>query len=252
MFPKLGFIDMYSLLISIGIAMCFVYLEIYYRKKQVPRLLISAFEINSLVAIVPGFVFACLFQNLYNFIENPSSFSWSWAMTFYGGLIGGLLFFLLGYFLFIRRKYGPQMHDFLIIAPASITVAHGFGRIGCFLAGCCYGIETDSWLGVTFPGMDHKVFPTNLFEAVFLICLSIVLLSLALKKNCIFNMPIYLMSYGAWRFGIEFIRGDHRGSLIGSLSPSQFWSILLFASGLIYLGCLLLKHRKPKEEKATN
>lgn len=240
---------MYSLLILIGIVMCFVYLEIYYRKKNVRRLLISAFEINSLAAILLGFVFANLFQNLYNYIENPSSFSWSYAMTFYGGLIGGIFFFLLGYFLFIRKKCGPQMHDFLIIAPASITVAHGFGRIGCFLAGCCYGIETDSWLGVRFPGLDHNVFPTNLFEAIFLLALSIVLLLLALKKNCVYNMPIYLMSYGVWRFGIEFIRGDHRGSLLGSLSPSQFWSIILFASGLFYLVYLLWK--KKKKNKTT-
>jgi phosphatidylglycerol:prolipoprotein diacylglycerol transferase len=251
MLPKLGFIDMYSLMILIGIVMCFVYLEIYYRKKKVSRLLISYFELDAVVAIILGFVFANLFQNLYNFIENPSSFSWSWAMTFYGGLIGGVSFFLLGYFLFIKKKYGPQMHDFLIIAPACITVAHGFGRIGCFCAGCCYGIETDSWLGVTFPGMTHKVFPTNLFEAIFLLVLSLVLLFLALKKNCIYNMPIYMMSYGAWRFGIEFIRGDHRGSFVGSLSPSQFWSILLFVAGVIYLIYLLIKkNRLPKEKSA--
>ena len=242
---------MYSLMILIGIVMCFVYLEIYYRKKKVPRLLISYFELDAVVAIILGFVFANLFQNLYNFLENPSSFSWSWAMTFYGGLIGGVSFFLLGYFLFIKKKYGPQMHDFLIIAPACITVAHGFGRIGCFCAGCCYGIETDSWLGVTFPGMTHKVFPTNLFEAIFLLVLSLVLLFLALKKNCIYNMPIYMMSYGAWRFGIEFIRGDHRGSFVGSLSPSQFWSILLFVAGVIYLIYLLIKkNRLPKEKSA--
>jgi phosphatidylglycerol:prolipoprotein diacylglycerol transferase len=229
--------------------MCFVYLEIYYRKKKVPRLLISYFEIDAVLAIILGFVFANLFQNLYNFIENPSSFSWSWAMTFYGGLIGGITFFLLGYFLFIKKKYGPQMHDFLVIAPACITVAHGFGRIGCFCAGCCYGIETNSWLGVTFPGMDHKVFPTNLFEAIFLLVLSIVLLLLALKKNCIYNMPIYLISYGAWRFGIEFIRGDHRGSFVGSLSPSQFWSILMFVAGVVYLVFLFTKKKTPKENK---
>jgi phosphatidylglycerol:prolipoprotein diacylglycerol transferase len=229
--------------------MCFVYLEIYYRKKKVPRLLISYFEIDAVLAIILGFVFANLLQNLYNFIENPSSFSWSWAMTFYGGLIGGVSFFLLGYFLFIKKKYGPHMHDFLVIAPACITVAHGFGRIGCFCAGCCYGIETDSWLGVTFPGMDHKVFPTNLFEAIFLLVLSIVLLLLALKKNCIYNMPIYLISYGAWRFGIEFIRGDHRGSFVGSLSPSQFWSILMFVAGVVYLVFLFVKKKTPKENK---
>ena len=244
MLPTLGFIDMYSLMIFLGIVACFAYLEIYYGKKKAPRLLISAFEINGIIAIVMGFVFANLFQNLYDFIENPSAFAWSWSLTFFGGLIGGVLSFLLGYFLVIRKKFGPQMRDLLVIAPASIAVAHGFGRIGCFCAGCCYGIETDSWLGVKFPGMAHKVFPTNLFEAIFLLILSGVLLFLALKKDFAFNMPIYLMAYGAWRFGIEFIRGDHRGSFVGSLSPSQFWSIMLFLAGIGYFVFLLIRKKK--------
>lgn len=177
-------------MIALGIVACFVYLEIYYRKKKVSRLLVSAFELNGVAAIVMGFVFANLFQNLYDFIENPSAFAWSWSLTFYGGLFGGVLSFLLGYFSVIRKKFGPQMRDLLVIAPASIAVAHGFGRIGCFLAGCCYGVTTDSWLGVQFPGMTEKVFPTNLFEAIFLLILSGVLLCLALRKNSPFTMPV--------------------------------------------------------------
>jgi len=244
MLPTLGFIDMYSFMIALGIVACFVYLEIYYRKKKAPRLLVSAFEINGVVAIAMGFVFANLFQNLYDFLENPSTFAWSWSLTFYGGLIGGVLSFLLGYFFLIRKKFGPQMRDLLVIAPASIAVAHGFGRVGCFFAGCCYGLPTDSWLGVEFPGMAEKVFPTNLFEAIFLLLLSGVLLYLALKNDFSFNMPIYLMTYGLWRFGIEFLRGDHRGSFVGFLSPSQFWSIVIFLAGIVYLVALLLRKKK--------
>jgi phosphatidylglycerol:prolipoprotein diacylglycerol transferase len=246
MFPTLGFIDMYSLMIALGVVMAFVYLEIYFRKKGESKKLTIDIEINALVSIGVGFLFAILFQNLYDFIENPSAYHWTWALTFFGGLIGGSLSFFLGYFLVLKKKYGPFLGRFAIIAPASITIAHGLGRIGCFCAGCCYGAETTSPLGMTFPGMDHKVWPTNLWEAIFLILLSLVLLFLALKKDCVYNFPIYMMAYGVWRFVIEYFRGDHRGDFIPGLTPSQFWALLLFIGGVVYLVLLLLKKKEQK------
>lgn len=235
MFPyAFGWLDMYAVMIGIGIISCFVFLEIYYRKQKVRKLLISYFEILGTLAIGLGLLFAVLFQNLYDFIENPETYSWSWSMTFYGGLIGGVVLFLLGYFFVIRKKFGPQMRNLLTIAPACITIAHAFGRIGCFLSGCCYGIETDSPLGVLFPGHNHAVLPTNLFEAVFLFILSGTLLFLALKINFKYNMGVYLISYGIWRFIIEFFRDDHRGEFIPGLSPSQFWSIIMIVGGIAF------------------
>lgn len=250
MFPKFGPFDSYSIMILIGIVMCFVYLEIYYRARKLDRFLLSAIEINGVIAIIVGVVFSVLFQNLYDFIENPSAYSWTWAMTFYGGLIGGVLSFLGGYFLFIKKKFGPQMKDLLVIAPASITIAHGIGRIGCFLAGCCYGKLTDSWLGVDFPGIGKR-YPTNLFEAIFLILLSVALLLLAIKKNFQYNTPIYLISYGVWRFLIEYLRDDHRGDFVMGLTPSQFWSIVMVFAGIAYI--FLYRHLvKKKASKAIS
>lgn len=238
---------MYSVMIFFGIVFCFIFLEVFYYHKNGSRRLTSAIEINGCIAIGVGFLFALLFQNLYDFIENPSTYTWTWAITFFGGLIGGVASFLVGYFCLLRKKYGPFMQDLLVIAPACITIAHGLGRIGCYLAGCCYGIETTSPLGVQFGTSLTSVWPTNLFEALFLIVLSIVLLYLAVFKNSAYCFPIYMLSYGAWRFGIEFIRGDHRGEFIGSLSPSQFWAIILFVAGIVYLGYIIFKKYKKKE-----
>jgi phosphatidylglycerol:prolipoprotein diacylglycerol transferase len=76
--------------------------------------------------------------------------------------------FILIYQFWVKKFYpNNSLLDLLPIAPPCITVAHGFGRIGCFLAGCCYGKVTDSIFGVTFPGMTHAVYPTQLFEALF-------------------------------------------------------------------------------------
>ena len=221
-----------------------LFVEIYGKKKELNRLLISYIEIDGIIAVIVGLFGAVLFQNLYDYIENPTSYKWSWSMTFYGGLIFGVLSFLLGYFLIIKRKFGPCLKDrILSFAPACVAIAQGFGRIGCFLAGCCYGKVTTSWIGIHFPNVPGKVIPTNLMEAIFMIILGIILFILALKKGKL-AAPVYLFSYSVWRFVIEFFRGDHRGQLIGNISPSQFWSIILFALGIGYVIYLIIDDKR--------
>lgn len=184
-----------------------------------------------------GLVFAILFQNLYDYIESPNTYQFSFSMTFIGGLIGGVATFILFNFFVVKKEDKEVFRKILVIAPCAITGAHFFGRIGCFFNGCCYGISSDSWLAVQFPQLETKVLPTQLFEALFLLILTILLGFLAFKKNFIYNFDIYLISYAIFRFLIEYIRGDDRGNFIGSLSPSQFWSIILLilGIGLIFL-----------------
>ena len=115
-----------------------------------------------------------------------------------------------------------------------MLIGHSLGRVGCFFAGCCYGKETDSCLGVKFPNLPHPVYPTQLYEAAFLLILFAVCSYLLLRRKFRHNMTVYLIGYGIFRFLIEFIRGDDRGKLFGLLSPSQFWSL-----GMVILGVLL-------------
>lgn len=228
MYPKLfGVIDSYSLMALLGVLVA-IFITIAYMKriKKDSNYLLSL-ALTGIVSIISGIVFACLFQNVYNFLSNPSHYYFSFAMTFYGGFFGGVLTFILMYFLYLRKKFGPTIREILVVAPGAIALAHGFGRIGCFLAGCCYGKVTNAWYGVYFPVLGKTVIPIQLFEAIFLFLLSFVLLFLAFKRNYKFTMIIYLLSYAIWRFFIEFIRDDPRGTFFKVLSPSQSWSILL-------------------------
>ena len=88
------------------------------------------------------------------------------------------------------------------------------------------------FFGVRFPNLLHKVYPTQLFESLFLFLLFGVLYYLVFKRRSYQAFAIYLFSYGVFRFGIEFIRGDHRGALVGSLSPSQTLSPVMVASSV--------------------
>ena len=68
------------------------------------------------------------------------------------------------------------MPYFDLVMPA-VSFAQGFGRFGCFFAGCCYGRETDAWYGITFHNSSFapngvKLIPTQLISAAgdFIIC----------------------------------------------------------------------------------
>ena len=218
---------MYGLMIAIGILGTFITLTLGGKKLGIGEKFLDFTFYCGIGSIVVGFLSASLFQATYNYIENPAAgFRFGESMTFMGGLIGGVVCFLAVYFI-VRPKLHGRLIDVLSLVPCCITIAHGFGRIGCFFAGCCYGIPTD-------------------YEAAFLFILFGVMLFLLIKYNFRHNMSVYLISYGVFRFLLEFIRGDHRGELVTGISPSQFWSIPMVALGIGLI--FLLNYLQPKRD----
>ena len=251
MYPHkiLGIFYLYGLMIAIGILACFAVLTICGKKFKIQEKFIDFVYFNAIVAIALGFGAAALFQATYNYIDNPAAgFDLKGGITFIGGLIGGIISFLAGYAIF-RKRYKARVTDILSIAPCCILIAHAFGRIGCFFAGCCHGPETDAWYGIyMYASSFHKyakVVPTHLFEAIFLFALFAICFILLWKKNFRYNLSVYLIAYGVFRFLLEYVRADDRGSFIPGISPSQFWSILMVVSGigLIFLMRWLFKRR---------
>lgn len=175
-----------------------------------------------------------LIVEIREFIADPSLFIAfiGGGGVFYGGLIGAVI----GAYLSSRiRKW--HFMDVMDTMAAPGALAHAFGRIGCFMSGCCYGMETDGCLGVTFPEgslapAGVKVLPTQLFEAIFLFVLAGVLMLIFWRtyKGGL-SIGIYMTAYAVWRFIIEFFRADRRGS-IGLITTSQFVSIFIFVFGL--------------------
>ncbi|MDD3172045.1 MAG: prolipoprotein diacylglyceryl transferase [Bacilli bacterium] len=235
-------INLYGIMIVTGVILCFIVLKVYSKKIGIDSKFLDFIELNGYIAIAVGFFFSAVWQGLYDYIENPAGgFSLSNGITFIGGLMGGALSFFVGYFVFGRKKYSNKLIDILSVLPCCILIAHAFGRIGCFFAGCCYGAPTDSWLGVVFPsgspsyyeyGAGVAVYPTQLFESFFLFIMFGLTSYLVLKKKFKYNFSLYLFGYGIFRFFIEYIRADDRGAFIGSLSPSQFWSIVMVLSSV--------------------
>lgn len=241
-------IDMYAICFLVGLIACFVFTYIAMRKSGYSTTARDTILIIGLFAIALGLMVAVFTQSIYDFIANPSDgFKITGKMTFLGGLLGGVISYLGIYFLYVyvinprlsdknifKSDMNKGVWELLRFAPISITLAHAFGRIGCFCAGCCGGIQTDLWFGVQFPGEHVKHIPTQLFEAIFLFLISIVMIVLYFKFKFKYNMTVYLIGYGIWRFLIEFVRNDDRGQFIPGLTPSQFWSILMVIGGIIF------------------
>ena len=241
-------IDLYAIFFLIGLVACFIFTIIAMKKSGYSTTASDTILIIGMFAIALGLLFGVLVQSLYDFIANPKDgFHITGKMTFLGGLLGGVIVYLGLYFLYVyvinprlkeRNFFKSDMNKgvwFLLrFVPISITLAHAFGRIGCFFAGCCGGKETDAWFGIQFAGELHKEIPTQLFEAIFLFIISAVMIVLYFKFHFKYNMTVYLMGYGTWRFIIEFFRDDDRGAFIPGLTPSQFWSILMFIGGILF------------------
>lgn len=250
MYPTLNIsglqIDLYTVWIVVGIIACLIFTIFTMKKCGYSATARDTIIIIGVLSIILGFLAGMLFQAIYDFIENPSAgFKFNGGMTFLGGLLGGIIVFVGLYFLYVY-VINPRLKDtnffksdmnkgiwyLLRIAPISITIAHGFGRIGCLFAGCCYGHESHEWYAVYSNNAGGYVVPVQLYEAIFLFVLSGVLMLLLFKFKSKDEMAIYLVSYGIWRFIIEFYRGDYRGSFVGNLTPSQFWSIIMVVVGI--------------------
>ncbi len=155
---------------------------------------------------------------------------WEGGLTFYGG-------FLLAVgagIVYLRRYRLPILKVADLFAP-SIALGLSFARIGCFMAGCCYGKETVLPWAVTFTHpqslarLGVPLHPTQLYEAAG--CLALFLFLTWMEKKKSYEGEIFwlfLLVYSLLRFLIEFFRDDPRGFLFGTfLSTSQAIGVLL-------------------------
>lgn len=169
------------------------------------------------------------------------------GFVFYGGLLGGAL----GLFVY-GKQFRTEISGYLDICATVLPLGHALGRVGCFFAGCCYGLEYHGWGAYVYKRptdaltpVGVPLFPVQLVEAALLLVLFAVLLYLFLKKGRLgLTTAVYILSYSVLRFLLEFLRGDgERGGWLG-LSTSQWVSLLL-----LYGACFVLFLRMKKRTK---
>jgi len=248
---------MYGFCIATGLICCLIAFYILTSKKGMPAKVQDYIFFVLIGGLASGFFFAMFFQAVYNWIDGKPFNLFGAGLTVMGGLIGGasmflLLYFLIGKFYFKGKDKGLHIKHFntlIRVAPICICIAHGFGRIGCLMSGCCHGQYLGQeyvFGGIWMRGTINKIktwgyfVPTQLYEALFLFALATVLIILLFKRSNV-NMSIYLISYGVWRFIIEYFRADERGELMPGLTPSQWQSILFILGGALLIIIFIVK-----------
>lgn len=201
-----------------------------------------------------------------------------WALI--GGIIGGRLLFVLinwQYYLehplriFVLREGGMAFQGSLIAAILAggltcrlrgisfrkasdlvapyIALGQAIGRIGCFFNGCCYGRIIGKGLGVIFPGEPYMRIPVQIYSSLCLVFLYLFLVFLRdkaflqKKHACGSVFCMYLILYSAFRFFIDFLRGDNP-QVFSIFTLAQLISVGIFLAGIIMLRVLQIKNQQ--------
>lgn len=185
-------------------------------------------------------------QEILNYISQ-GNFSVFGGLVFYGALIGGIIGSILG----IRIAKLDLCISEKIIIPY-IPIGHAIGRIGCLLAGCCYGMEYSGPFAIYYSNSitgllpTQGYFPVQILEALLNICICLILLKARKKTTQKFELlALYSILYGCVRFLLEFLRGDSIRGIYHSISTSQWISLILFVLGILYI--IYLKTAKKRD-----
>jgi len=235
----------YGLMIAVAILELYFFTTIILEKREkwkgkiVDRILIITL-ISFVLLGISAYLLNSIFHSISSKRLNFGGFTWL------GGVLIGFPVSILLFNRFSKADYNG-LTIFNYVLPG-VILAHGIGRIGCLLAGCCFGGPTDSIFGIIypkgseayycFPNDDRSasipLWPTQLFETAFDTILFIILI-VSRRKTKEFSFEIYCFSYGVFRFLLEYMRADDRGSTGFVLTPSQVMSIILILYGIILI-----------------
>jgi len=244
-------IHSYGFFMALGVAfgIWFLYRQGKRQGLDAGRLVDAAFYI--MIASLVGAKLILLIGNFSYYMSNPKELLWIARSggVFQGGLAFGVLF-ALWYF---RKHKLPTWKIADIVGPA-LALGHGFGRIGCFMAGCCYGRTCTLPWAATFQDeyahsltsvpVHQALHPVQLYESILNFLNAIILYRLLRKKAYDGQVFVfYIINYAVIRFFTEYFRGDHSASgylfegpsAFLSLSVSQGFCLAAFAAGMILL-----------------
>lgn len=252
----------YGVCAAIGFYLAFLYANYQVKQKKLP----SNLPNDLFVCGVLGGIIGARILYVITFFELFKNNFWGMFKVWEGGLVfnGGFVGAAITIFAYCMIKKLPKLEIADILAVC-IPLGHAFGRIGCWLNGCCYGKESHGFLSMRHYLPDGTVsppyFPIQLLGTLGNLSLALLLFFLSKKiKQPGWLLPIYVLCYGTTRFFGEFLRGDFSGSTthLGgyALTPAQFFSLTrTIPFGLcLLIGIFIYYHNKnrssaPSQEK---
>lgn len=241
----------YGLMMAIAILSAYYMVEYRGKKRGMDADKIFNMAIWAVAAGLLGAKLLYLITRLPDLIADPSLIVHCLKDGFvvYGSLIGGIL----GAWIYCRRHEMDFLQIFDLTVPA-IAFAQGIGRIGCLLAGCCYGMEVsaENPIAIVFTNSSYApnnvaLLPTQIISSVLNFIHFGILMYLSKKTKAKGQLAgFYLVFYSIGRFILEFFRGDLIRGNVGTLSTSQFIAIFMFLAGVILIVALPKLQKNPE------
>ena len=264
-FHIFGFpVHWYGIMVALGFLSSLVTLEF---KRKYARMTSDQVIDLSIIVVVCGIVGARI-AYVIQFFDQFRGNLWKVFRIDQGGLVfyGGFILAALVIFRYVR-KHQLCMSRILDICAPAMAIGHAFGRIGCYIQGCCFGIPCKRF-GVVYPpgtgpaakypdmgtiienlqdsgkaaASSLQLLPVQLFESAgnFLLGAVLLLLFLKIRRSGIIA-SIYFISYGVMRFVLEFFRGDHTDRIIG-LTRAQLVGLFIMIPAGIFCYIYFRKH----------
>lgn len=265
MFPillKIGPITIhtYGFMLALGVGFGFWFLFVQAKKQALPASRLIDMAFYTIIISMIGAKIVLFAGDFSYYLKYPSELL-SLARSggvFQGGLAFGLLFALW----YMHKHHIPTWKVADIIGPA-LALGHGFGRLGCFSAGCCFGRESNMPWGVLFHNeyshnltgipLQIPIHPTQLYESS-LNFLNFFILFFILKKKKFDGQvfSFYIINYSIIRYFVEFYRGDHPYKAFIIHNPSPYLSLSFFQLFCIFgfVGGLILYFILKKKKSA--
>jgi phosphatidylglycerol:prolipoprotein diacylglycerol transferase len=229
----------YGLFVALGFLLAIGLASRLANRNGLPGQAIADILFWTALAAIVGSRILFVFGDLKYYLKYPlkALALWEGGLVFYGGVAAGAAVMIW----LLRRARLPLLPTIDVIAVA-VPLGHAFGRLGCFMAGCCYGQPTDAWYGVAFVNPDTlarptgvPLVPTQLIEAGVELTLFLVLLRLLPRKRFHGQIALlWVLGYSVIRFLLELLRGDDRSYLVpGVISLSQGISLVIFAAAVV-------------------
>lgn len=226
----------YGTMFAVGFAVSFFFMYRQAVRNNIDKDVITNLAFLTLFSGIAGARILYIIINIGYYLAHPSDVLnlSKGGLIFYGGFFGGIAAFA---YYSTRKKIG--FLNAADICMPYLALTHAFGRIGCFLNGCCYG-------KISSGGFSY---PTQIYSSILLILIFFILRFWQTRRHFVGEIFLaYCLIYSIKRFFIEFLRGDNMPVAFG-LTMSQLISIFVFICGGIVF---LLKMKEWQKKKISS
>lgn len=241
----------YGLFVAIGFIVGLLVITRLGKSRGIPSQQIIDMSFVILICALVGSRLLFVFLNFSYYLKNPVDIFKVWE----GGLVfSGALLAVIAASIYFINKYKMSFWDYGDLMAPGVAIGQGIGRIGCLMAGCCYGKPTDSILGIVFNNktclapLDIHLHPTQIYSSLsgFIIFGILIFINRAKGfKGQVFVW--YLILHSVSRLFVERFRGDFRGSIAGSeMSVTQLVSLIVLFAGV---ACLMYLSSAKKNQE---